>query len=328
MRVIVSGGTGLIGSELVASLSGDGHEVVVLSRGSNKDQFEWQDNVSIERWDAKTVGDWGGLLDGADAVVNLAGESLSGEGFLPDWWTQQKKRRIRDSRVDAGRALVEAIKIVENKPSVLVQASAVGYYGSRGAELVSESSSPGDDYLASVCVDWEAATAPVEALGVRHVIARTGLVLSTNGGALPRLILPSKLYGGGYFGSGKQWWPWIHMADVVSAIRFLIENESASDPVNLTAPNPVTNRAFGRALGRAMGKPSLLPVPGFVMRKLLGEVSVTVLEGQHAVPHKLQQLGYTFQFPNVNEALLDLVNSQAAHANREDASVPNYQVSS
>jgi uncharacterized protein (TIGR01777 family) len=218
--------------------------------------------------------------------------------------------------------------MVENKPSVLVQASAVGYYGSRGAELVAESSSPGDDYLASVCVNWEAATAPVEALGVRHVIARTGLVLTLNGGALPRLTLPFKLYGGGYFGSGKQWWPWIHMADVVNATRFLIENESASGPVNLTAPNPVTNRTFGRALGRAMGKPSLLPIPGFVMRKLLGEVSITVLEGQRAVPRKLQQLGYTFQFPKVDEALLDLVNSEAAHANREDASLPSYQVSS
>jgi len=197
--------------------------------------------------------------------------------------------------------------MAEEKPTTLIQASAVGYYGPRGSELIIESSPTGSDYLASVCREWEAATESVEAMGVRRVIIRTGLILTSDGGPLPRLILPFKLYTGGYFGNGQQWVPWIHLADEIRAIRFLIENESAQGPYNLTAPTPVTNKDFGRALGRVMAKPFYMPIPGFAMRMALGEVSTVVLEGQRAIPKKLEGLGFAFRFKDVEEALKDLL---------------------
>lgn len=309
MKIVVAGGTGLIGRSLIASLVEDGHDIVVLSRRPSQYQSLFPDNVSFEQWDAKNDGDWASSIDGAQVVVNLAGENLAGEKFLPDRWTDSKKRRVRESRVNVGRAITGAIEMASDKPDVLIQSSAVGYYGIRGDEVITETASAGSDFLATVQVGSEASTAGVETLGVRRVITRSGLVLTTEGGPLlPRLILPFKLYGGGYFGSGKQWWSWVHIVDEVRAIRFLIDNDAASGPVNLTSPNPVTNKEFGQALGRAMGKPSFVPVPGFAMRMIVGEAAVMILEGQRVTPDKLLELGFTFRFPDVGEALLDLVN--------------------
>ena len=307
MKIVVSGGTGLIGRLLVQDMTGDGHDVVVLSRSPEKYVDMFGENVRLVSWDGRNIGDWVNQVDGADAVVNLAGESISGSGFLPDRWNAEKKQRILESRLAAGEALAKAVEAADSKPDVLLQASAVGYYGSTGDALITESSPPGDDFLASVTIDWEASTEAVEAMGVRRVIARIGLVLSTEDGALPRLLVPSRLFAGGWFGSGKQWWPWIHIKDTIRALRFLIENGVAEGPYNVTAPNPVTNRDFGKALGQALGRPSAIPVPAFALRTALGEVASTVLEGQRAVPQRLQELDFTFRFEELDTALNDLI---------------------
>ena len=307
MKIVVSGGTGLIGKMFTQDLAGDGHDVVVLSRSPKKYGDMFGENVRLVYWDGRSAGEWVSHIDGADAVVNLAGESISGSGFLPDRWSTEKKQRILESRLTAGEALTKAVEAADSKPDVLLQASAVGYYGSTGDALITESSPAGDDFLALVTVDWEASTEAVEALGVRRAIARIGLVLSTEDGALPRLLLPSRLFAGGWFGSGKQWWPWVHIKDTIRALRFLIENDAANGPYNITAPNPVTNRDFGKALGQALGRPSAIPVPGFALRTALGEVASTVLEGQRAVPQRLQELDFTFRFEELDTALNDLI---------------------
>jgi uncharacterized protein (TIGR01777 family) len=279
-----------------------------LSRNPDKQRPALPEGVSVEQWDAKNMGDWSRHVDGADAVINFAGEGIAGDNFLPDRWSAEKKRRIRDSRLNAGKVVVEAIRAATDKPRALIQSSAVGYYGPRGDEMVTEDSAAGSDYLAKICVEWEDVTAEVELMGVRRVITRTGLVLTEKGGPLERLVLPYRLYGGMYFGSGRQWWPWIHIEDEVDALRFLLENEAATGPFNLTAPNPATNRDFGKALGRALQRPSYMPIPGFAMRLLVGEVATVVLDGQRALPKKLEDLGFKFQFPEVEPALLDIVN--------------------
>jgi uncharacterized protein (TIGR01777 family) len=308
MKIIVSGGTGLIGNLFVQNMVGDGHEVIILSRSPDRYDDVFGEHVQLVQWDGRNTGDWITHIEGADAVVNLAGESSSGSGFLPDRWSAEKKQRILDSRVAAGEALAAAVEIADSKPDVLVQASAVGYYGSTGDTVITESSPPGQDFLASVTVDWESSTEAIEDMGVRHIIARLGLVLSTEDGALPRLLLPSRLFAGGWFGSGEQWWPWIHINDTVRALRFLIENEAAKGPFNITAPNPVTNRNFGKALGRALDRPSVMPVPAFALRMALGEVASTVLEGQRAVPQRLLEMGFMFRYADIDMALNNLIH--------------------
>ncbi len=301
MRVIVTGGTGLIGRALVASLAGDGHEVIVLSRDPQRGG-SWPAGVRLERWDGYTANGWGPLADGADAIVNLAGENIAAGR-----WTAERKRRIRESRVNAGRAIVQAVEAATRKPSVLIQSSATGYYGPRGDEELMESAPPGRDFLAQTSLLWEDSTAPVERWGVRRAVIRTGVVLSAEGGALPRMLLPFRLFVGGPLGSGRQWLPWIHIADEVRAIRFLIEQEAASGPFNLAAPNPVTNAQFSRALGKALGRPAWMPVPALALRLLFGEMATVLLNGQRAVPHRLLQLGFTFRFAEVEAALRDLL---------------------
>lgn len=309
MRIVVAGGTGLIGQPLVERLATDRHDIVVLSRNPDRYTSQMPERVTMVRWDAKTAGKWAAHVEGADAVINFAGENLAGEGFFPDRWTEEKKRRIRDSRVTVGNALVEAIRKAEKKPKVLLQASAVGYFGRSGDEILTESSHPGDDFLALVCIEWESTTAEVESLGVRRVITRTGLILSTEGGPLSRLLPFFRFYLGGYFGDGQQWWPWIHLEDELRAIRFLLESETASGPYNLTAPNPVRNREFGKTLGKVMGRPSIMPVPGFALNIALGEVATTVLVSQRVVPHKLEEQGFTFQFEELEPALQDTLET-------------------
>ena len=238
----------------------------------------------------------------------MAGANIAGEGFLPTRWTEKTKRVIRDSRVSAGRAIVEAVSQAEQKPAVLIQASGIGYYGFHGDEWLAEDAAPGDDFLARLASDeWEPSTAPVEEMGVRRAIIRTGAVLDRNEGALPSAMLPFRLFVGGPVGSGKQWLSWIHLADEVAAIRFLIENEEASGPFNLSAPNPLTNAAFGRVLGRVMGRPFYFPVPGFVLKLAFGELSTVLLEGQRVLPQRLLDMGFAFQFPDAEDALRNLL---------------------
>ncbi|MBZ0295269.1 MAG: TIGR01777 family oxidoreductase [Anaerolineae bacterium] len=311
MRVIITGGTGLIGSKLANELARDEHEVIVLSR-SPRTAKGLDSKVKVEGWDAKSAHGWGPLVNGTDAIINLAASNLAGNGFFPQRWTDERKARILQSRLDAGKAVLEAIEQAETKPKVLIQASAVGYYGARRAnDEITEQAAAGNDFLADVCKQWEASTEDVERIGVRRPAIRTGVLLSKEGGALPRLALPFQMFVGGPMGSGKQPVPWIHMDDVISAIRFLMTHPTATGPFNLTAPNPVTNAEFGRKLGEAMGRPSLIPVPGFALKTAFGEVATVVLDGQWAVPARLLELGFTFKYPTVEEALAALYGRES-----------------
>ncbi len=300
MRVIITGGTGLIGRALVADLTKDDHETIVLSRRPER-AAGLPAEVRVERWDAQTAEGWGSLADGADALVNLAGENIAGR------WTASRKRRIRESRLNAGRAVVQAVELAGVKPRVVVQASGAGYYGPRGDEEVVEEEPPGSDFLGQLAIEWEASTAPVERMGVRRAVIRSGAVLSTEGGAFPPMLLQSRLFLGGPLGSGRQWLPWIHIADEARAIRFLIENERAQGPFNLVAPYPLTSIEFNRALGRVMRRPAFMPVPAFALRLLAGEMSTVLLDGQRAIPRRLLDLGFAFRFPKAEEALRDLL---------------------
>ena len=260
MRIIITGGSGLIGKKLARDLLDHGYEVVILSRSPENVQ-DIPTGAQVVGWDAKTAAGWGQLADGAFGIVNLAGYSLSGKGLFPTRWTDVHKHLIVQSRLDAGKAVLEAIRAAQDKPKVLVQASAIGYYGPRGDEDLDEHSQPAATFLADVCKQWEAVTEPVEGVGVRWVVIRTGVVLSTTGGAFSQLMLPFKLFSGGPMGDGQQYISWIHMDDEIEAIRFLLENETAQGIFNLTAPHPIRNRDFARTLGRVMHRPSFVPVP-------------------------------------------------------------------
>ncbi len=301
MRVVIGGGSGLIGRALCDELALAGHQAVVLSRDPSR-VASLPAGVEVEEWDGRSAAALAPLVEGAEAFVHLAGASIAGGR-----WTARRKRAIRDSRVDSSRAVAEAFARSARRPAVLVQGSAVGYYGPRGDEELDEAAAPGDDFLASVCREWEAASAPVEELGVRRPVVRTGVVLSTRGGALPRMVLPFRLFAGGPLGSGRQWLPWIHLADEAGALRFLLEHPEATGPFNLTAPAPVTNREFSRALGRTLRRPSLLPAPAPALKLALGEMATLLLDGQRAVPSKLLAAGYEFRFPEVGGALGDLL---------------------
>jgi len=306
MRIIITGGAGLIGRALAAELVGAGYEVIVLSRRPER-VTGLPAGVRAERWDARTAEGWDALADGANAIVNLAGEPISGQGFIPSRWTAERKRRIRESRLNAGRAVVQAVESTSSKPGAVVQASGAGYYGPHGDEEVTEETPAGNNWFEQVAVEWEASTATVESLGVRQAIIRSGVVLSAEGGALPRLLLPFRFFAGGPLGSGRQWLPWVHIADEVRAIRFLIENPTASGPFNLTAPNLLTNGEFSRVIGRVLSRPAFVPVPAFTLRLFFGEMSMVLLEGQRAVPQRLQELGFTFRFSEAEAALRDLL---------------------
>ena len=301
MRVIITGGTGLIGQALAESLAADGHEVISLSRNPDKAGGLPQGARAV-KWDGRSAQGWGQLAEGADAIVNLAGESIAAGR-----WSEARKQAILQSRVEAGQAVVDAVKAATRKPRVVVQSSAVGFYGPRGSEKIAEDTSAGHDFLASVCQAWEASTAAVEPLGVRRVIIRTGVVLAKKGGALPQMMLPFKLFIGGPLGSGRQGLPWIHLADEVAAIRFLIDQPTASGVFNLSAPNPVSNAQFGRVLGKVLGRPAFMPTPGLAMKMLFGEMSTLLLDGQFEIPQRLQQLGFTFRFADAAAALRDVL---------------------
>lgn len=301
MRIVITGGSGLIGHHLAANLVQAGHEVVVLSRDPAR-VTGMAKGVQVVQWDGRSADGWGQLADGAGAVVNLAGENIGSSR-----WSDERKRRIFNSRVNAGQAVVQAVERAKVKPRVVVQASAVGYYGPRGDEIVTEEDQPGSDFLSQVVVAWEASTQPVEALGVRRAVARTGIVLSAEGGALPRLLMPIKLFVGGKLASGQQGFPWIHIADEVAALRFLIENEKAAGPFNLTAPNPPSNAEFIKAVGQALGRPTAVPVPGFALKLAFGEMSTVLLDGQRAAPQRLLDLGFAFRFVDPVLAVRDLV---------------------
>lgn len=308
--VIITGGTGLIGRALVNHLNQAGYSVILLSRHPDTVR-DLPAGQRVAGWDGRTEQGWGKLVEGAAAVVNLAGESI---GIPPIPWTAARKRRLLESRIHAGNAVAAAITAAKIKPGVLIQASAIGHYGLHGDEILTEADPPGTDFLSRLTVDWEASTAQVETFGVRRAIVRTGVVLSRAGGVLPWLSLPFRFFLGGPLGSGRQWISWIHIADEVAAIRFLIENPSARGPYNLTAPAPVTNREFAHQLGRILKRPAAFPAPGFAMKLALGELAeMLLLGGQRVLPQRLEQAGYAFQFSDAFAALQALHPESSRH---------------
>ncbi len=296
MKWTVAGGSGFIGTRLVAHVASRGDDVEVVSRTPSK--------VTGLPAGARAVA-WEGLdVSGRDAVVNLAGKSLFDER-----WNDRVKDEIVRSRVDTTRAVVDAIGRASPRPRVLVNGSAVGWYGPRGDDELDETAPPGEDFLSRTCVAWEAEAMRAREHGVRVVTLRTGVALGREDGALPRMALPFKLFVGGRVGSGAQWMPWIHVDDLVRLIVFCVETPSVEGPVNAAAPNPLRNVEFAKALGRALGRPSWLPAPAFALRLALGEVATLVVEGQRAVPRKALAQGFPFRFPTAEGALADLARA-------------------
>lgn len=299
MRVIVTGGTGFIGPKLCERLVARGHDVIALTRDASRSRDHVHPNVRVASWAEGAA--WEGFVDGAGALVNLAGETIAQR------WTAAAKDRIVKSRVNAAARLKAACEKASKKPDALVNASAVGYYGAHGDETLDESAPPGGDFLARVCVEWEAAARSLEPLGVRVAMLRTGVVLGAGGGALGKMLPPFKAFAGGPLGSGAQWMSWIHEHDLVELYVFAVENAAVSGAVNGTAPNPVTMREFATALGRALHRPSFAKVPAAALTLALGEMSTVVLDGQRVLPKKALDLGFTFRFTDVLSALKDVV---------------------
>jgi hypothetical protein len=298
MKLVIAGGTGFLGRPLAATLARDGHQVVILTRGVRRPPVPPDRGVTLTSWSPDgTAGHWAAALDGAAAVINLAGESIAGGR-----WTAARKRRILDSRLLATRSLVAAIHQTAPPRPALISGSAVGYYGPRGDEVITEDSPPGDDFLARVCIQWEA-EARAAAADTRVVYLRTGLVLERDGGALPKMLPPFWFGAGGPVGSGRQFWPWIHRRDWIDLVRVAIESRIAG-PLNITAPQPVTNAEFARSLGKALRRPAVLPAPAFALRLMLGEMAdALLLSGQRAVPARAETAGFAFTFKHLDGAL-------------------------
>jgi uncharacterized protein (TIGR01777 family) len=302
MNVLITGGSGLIGRELARQLLAAGAQVSILTRSPATPVPGLPSSVARLGWDGRTARGWEDAAAAADAIVNLAGSNLAAGR-----WTPERKATIQNSRLWAGEAVVAALRAAPPRPRLVVQASAVGYYGPRGDEILSEEAAPGTDFLSRLCVAWEASTAAVADFGARQIILRTGVVLDRDEGALPRMALPTRFFVGGPLGSGRQYLPWIHHADTAAAIRYLLELDGAQGPYNLTAPEPLTNREFSRALGQALGRPSWLPVPAFALRLLFGEMATVILDGQRAVPARLSASGFTFAHAAPVAAIRDVL---------------------
>jgi len=302
-KVIITGASGFIGKALCRHLIEVGYDVVGLSRNPDRGSNLLVGQVNVVKWDARSATEWRDYADGAYAIVNLAGENI-GSGR----WTKQRKERILKSRLDAGKAVVEAVEKVKTKPQVVIQSSGIGYYGDSGDEIVDETSRPGSGFLVEVAKQWERTTEQVKSFGVRHIVIRTGVVLGKDEGFLPRVMMPFRFFVGGHIGSGKQWISWIHIDDEVRAIRFLMERESLEGAFNLSAPNPITSRDFSKALGKAMKRPAWLPVPGFVLRLFMGEMAdELILSGQKAMPKRLQESKYEFRYSEAEAALREIL---------------------
>jgi uncharacterized protein (TIGR01777 family) len=297
MHVFVTGATGLIGRALCGALVTAGHRVTALSRSPSPAGLP--PGARSVQGDPASGGAWQEALAACDACVNLAGEPVA-EGR----WTGERKRRIRHSRVESARRVAEVL--AAGGPSVLVSGSAVGYYGARGDEPLDESAPPGRDFLSGVCEEWEAAALGA-ASRARVVAVRTGIVLASSGGALPRMVLPFRFFGGGPIGKGDFWQSWIHLADEVALIRWALEDEAVAGPLNATAPNPALNRDLARTLGRVLRRPSALPVPHLGLKFLFGELSSVLVTGQRVLPKKATDLGFRFRHPELEPALRDLL---------------------
>ncbi|HMT08737.1 MAG TPA: TIGR01777 family oxidoreductase [Pyrinomonadaceae bacterium] len=297
MRVLITGASGLVGKELQKSFAEQGYEMLLASRSEPKDDvhIKW----TIEEGFAEPE-----RLEGIDVVVHLAGENVSG-GIR---WTDEKKKAIRDSRVLGTRNVVDAISKLKKKPHTFIASSAIGFYGERGDEEVTESSAAGDNFLAGVCKEWEAESRRAEDAGIRTVLLRTGIVLSKEGGALGTMLTPFKLGVGGVVGSGKQWMSWISMPDQIAAINYVIDNDNIRGAVNAVGPNPVTNEEFTKTLGEVLYRPTFIPLPEFAVSMIFGEMGdALLLASTKVVPKRLEDAGFEFKHPNLKEAIEDAV---------------------
>jgi uncharacterized protein (TIGR01777 family) len=294
MKILIAGGSGFLGNALAASLETNGHEIFVLTRRRPI-------NPRQINWDGRTTSGWGHIINEVDAVINLAGYGLE------HWpWTQRQKERFINSRVLPGLALATAIEESARRPAIFIQQSGINHYGLRGPSIADESTPPADDFLAQLTVKWEAATQPVEELGLRRVVVRTAVVLDKRGGLFPLMALPARLFFGGKLGTGRQAIPWIHLDDWVSATLFLLKSENSRGAYNLIAPQPVNNADFMHAAAKTLKRPYWFHIPAFLLKAVLGEMNVLILEGRFAQPKRLIESGYRFQFEVLEDALIDL----------------------
>jgi uncharacterized protein (TIGR01777 family) len=306
MKVLITGATGLIGRALCGSLSEEGHTVVALSR--SPETTRGLEAAELHKWDPGSTKFPARALVGIDAVIHLAGEPI-----VARRWTEEQKKLIRDSRVLTTRALVDVFRSLDRRPAVFVCGSAVGFYGDRGDEPLEETAPAGSGFLSEVCQEWESEAARASELGVRVVEVRTGVVLSADGGALPRMLKPFKLGLGGRLGSGKQWFPWIHITDIIGIIRHAIVTFSLEGPVNGVAPEAATNAEFTRQLARVLHRPAFMPVPEFALRVLMGEMADALFASQRVVPKAALESKYEFRYPLLRPALESLlVNPKAS----------------
>lgn len=295
MKILITGGTGFIGRALKKNLDLAGHDLFILTRAKR----ESTENTKYITWHWKNPADITYLMNEADIVVNLAGESIS-----DNKWTKKQKEILRKSRTETTRLIVEAINNSSKKPKKLISASAVGIYGNKGDEIITEGSSLGNDFLANLCRDWEAEASKAN---TNVVILRKGIVIGASGGALKKFLPPFKMFLGGSLGSGNQWMPWIHIDDVVGLIKFAIENDKVTGVLNATSPKPVTNKEFSNILGKVLYRPSFMPIPGFALRIAFGEMADMLLSGQRAIPERALGLGYNFKYKELEETLKNTV---------------------
>jgi uncharacterized protein len=306
MKIAVTGATGFVGSRLVERLQQEGHQIVVLSRSADRARRSFPtsafSSVEIVGYAPLQPGDWQQKISGCDGVVNLAGAPIA-EGR----WTPERKREILDSRTVATQKIVEAIAQADPQPSVLINSSAIGYYGTSETATFNETSVPGNDFLAQVCQAWEAEAQKVKDSGTRLVILRTGIVLGM-GGVIAKMLLPFRLFAGGPLGTGRQWFSWIHREDLVNLILAALTQSEMAGVFNATAPNPVQMAEFTHTLGQLMNRPSWLPVPDFALEALLGEAAQVVLEGQRVLPKHTLDSGYQYQYPTLKQALEEVLS--------------------
>jgi uncharacterized protein (TIGR01777 family) len=294
MKVLIAGGSGFLGTALRNFLTHNSHEVFILTRGASRGRNQIH-------WDGKTADGWGHLVNEMDAIVNLTGYGLN------HWpWTRRMKEKFINSSVIPGHALVSAIQNATRRPSVFLQTSGVNHYGLRGEGTADESTLAADDFAAQLTVKAEEATQPVEELGVRRVIVRNGVVLAGRGGLFPLMVLPVRLFFGGKFGHGSQAMPWIHLADAVRAMKFLLEDEESRGVYNLVAPTLTSNAEFMRAIARVLHRPYWFHLPKFLLQLVLGEMNIFITEGRYSQPKRLLERGYQFQFPNIEDALRNI----------------------
>ncbi|WP_022952522.1 TIGR01777 family oxidoreductase [Leucothrix mucor] len=297
-HILLTGGSGFIGQQLVPTLLNAGHTITIFTRNPKKTSAIFQQQVAtIDNLDDLTEDDH------FDAVINLAGQGIGDQR-----WTDTVKQQLRDSRLITTADLVEYLKRAKQKPEVFISGSAIGVYGLHGDEKLDEQASGDDSFSSKLCRDWEAQAAEAEALGIRCCYLRTGVVLGKNGGALSKMLPPFKMALGGPMGSGQQWMSWVHMDDLVCAILYTLETPSIKGPVNGTAPNPVTNKEFSKILGAALNRPAIIPMPEFVLKLMMGEMAEELLlSGQRVVPAKLTQSGFEFKYPHLDGALRDII---------------------